>query len=259
MNPVQHILALASDYDSTLAFEGAIAPQTRDGLARLKASGRKLLLVTGRDLDELLAIVPDIEPFDCAVAENGAVLYWPSSGRIESLAPPPPRQLLEKLHLRAVQPLSVGRSIVATKQLHYNTVQKTITELGLALEIIFNRDSVMVLPAGVNKATGLARALSELGMPAEQVVGVGDAENDEAFLKLCGFSVAVANAIPRIKQVADMITEQEHGLGVVEVIDKILAGEPLLQPSSPGPLRCDPAAGSTPQFVRPREWDRTRR
>ena len=109
--------------------------------------------------------------------------------------------------------------------------------MGLALEIILNRDSLMILPAGVNKATGLARALRELGLPTEQVVGIGDAENDEAFLELCGFSVAVANAIPRIKQIADVITEQEHGPGVVEVIEKILAGEPLCQLSTTRPTR----------------------
>ena len=73
-------------------------------------------------------------------------------------------------------------------------------------------------------------------MPAAQVVAVGDAENDEAFLRLCGFSVAVANAIPRIKQLADMTTEQEHGPGVVELVEKILAGEPLRQPSPRNPL-----------------------
>ena len=224
MNLAPPILALASDYDATLAFEGKIAPHTRDALARFKASNRKLLLVTGRELDDLLAIAPDVELFDCTVAENGAVLYWPSGRNIESLAPPPPKQFLETLRQRGVQPLSMGRSIVATTQPHTGTVQETITEMGLALGVILNRDSVMVLPAGVNKATGLARALKELGVPAAQVVAVGDAENDEDFLKLCGFSVAVANAIPRIKQLADMTTEQEHGPGVVEIIEKILAG-----------------------------------
>jgi HAD superfamily hydrolase (TIGR01484 family) len=237
MNPSLPILALASDYDATLAFEGKIAPQTRAALARFKASSRKLLLVTGRELEDLLAIAPDIDLFDCAVAENGAVLYWPSSGNVESLAPPPPRQFLEKLRQRGVQPLSVGRSIVSTKQPSAGKVQETITEMGLALDIIFNRDSVMVLPATVNKASGLTRALKELGVRAEQVVGVGDAENDEAFLRLCGFSVAVANAIPRIKQLADMTTEQEHGPGVVELVEKILASEPLRQLSVARPSR----------------------
>jgi len=237
MNPAPPILALASDYDATLAFDGNIAPPTRQALARFKASSRKLLLITGRELEDLLAIVPDADAFDCIVAENGAALYWPASRHIESLATPPPKHFLETLRKRGVQPLSVGCSIVATTLPHYHGVQTTITEMGLALEIILNRDSLMILPAGVNKATGLARALRELGLPTEQVVGIGDAENDEAFLELCGFSVAVANAIPRIKQIADVITEQEHGPGVVEVIEKILAGEPLCQLSTTRPTR----------------------
>jgi len=232
MNPDLPILALASDYDSTLAFEGKIATQTRDALARLKASGRKLLLVTGRDLEDLLAIFPSIELLDCAVVENGAVLYWPLNRRTESLAPTPPKQFLEQLRLRGVKPLSVGLSIVATTLRHHDAVEKTITEMELPLEIILNRDSVMVLPAGVNKATGLATALNELRVSPKQVVAMGDAENDEAFLKLCGFSVAVANAIPSIKALADMTTEQEYGSGVIEVIEKVLAGSQLHQRSS---------------------------
>ena len=225
MNPMPRILALASDYDSTLACEGKIVAQTLDALTRLKASGRKLLLVTGRELDDLLAIIPDIELFDGVIAENGAVLYWPSSGRIDLLAPPPPKKLLEELRRRGIKPLSQGRSIVATIQAQCLGVREAITEMGLSMEIILNRDSVMVLPAGVDKATGLTQALRELLLPAKRVVGVGDAENDEAFLKLCGFSVAVANAIPRIKQIADMTTRQEHGLGVIEVIETILSGK----------------------------------
>ena len=224
MNPTLHILALAADYDSTLAYEGKIAPQTLDALTRLKASGRKLLLVTGRELDDLLTIVPEIELFDGIVAENGAVLCWPSSGRIELLAPPPPKQLLEELRRRGIQPLSQGRCIVATTHAQCSEVRKVIAEMGLAMEIIFNRDSAMVLPGGVHKATGLSHVLKEMQLPATRVVGIGDAENDEAFLELCGFSVAVANAIPRIKQIADMVTDQEHGLGVIEVIETILSG-----------------------------------
>lgn len=228
MNSAPPIVALASDYDATLAFEGKIAVATREALSRFKASGRKLFLVTGRELNDLLAIFPDIELFDCVVAENGAVIYWPSSRQTETLAASPPKQFLEKLRERGVQPLSVGRSIVATKLSRYEAVQATISEMGLPLEVILNRDSVMVLPAGMNKATGLARALSELRLQPDQVVGIGDAENDEAFLELCGFSVAVANAIPRIKQASDLITEREHGAGVIEVIERILAGEALL-------------------------------
>jgi hypothetical protein len=97
-------------------------------------------------------------------------------------------------------------------------VLETITELGLELEIIFNKGAVMVLPSGVNKATGLNAALSGMGLSAHNVVGIGDAENDHAFMRSCGLSVAVANALPAVKDTADLVTESARGRGVEELI-----------------------------------------
>ena len=61
----------------------------------------------------------------------------------------------------------------------------------------------MILPSGINKATGLAAALDEMGLSAHNVVGIGDAENDHAFLRAVGYGVAVANALPKLKETAD--------------------------------------------------------
>jgi hypothetical protein len=83
-------LALACDYEGTLAAEGRVAPETVAALERLRASGRQLLLVTGRELDDLLAIFPHVHLFDCVVAENGAVLYHPASQQTTLLTAPPP-------------------------------------------------------------------------------------------------------------------------------------------------------------------------
>ena len=55
------------------------------------------------------------------------------------------------------------------------------------------------------------------------MAGVGDAENDHAFLSMCGCAVAVANALPTIKQRAHYITQGRNGAGVAELIDGILA------------------------------------
>jgi hydroxymethylpyrimidine pyrophosphatase-like HAD family hydrolase len=89
--------------------------------------------------------------------------------------------------------------------------------------VIFNKGSVMVLPSGTNKATGLAVALGELGLSARDTVGVGDAENDHAFLAACGCAVAVANALPMLKERADLVTVGARGAGVVELIERMLA------------------------------------
>ena len=77
---------------------------------------------------------------------------------------------------------------------------EAIRDLGLELQIIFNKGAVMVLPSTVNKATGLAAALKRLKITPDSVVGVGDAENDHAFIKACGCGVAVANAIPSLEE-----------------------------------------------------------
>jgi hydroxymethylpyrimidine pyrophosphatase-like HAD family hydrolase len=95
----------------------------------------------------------------------------------------------------------------------------------LEYHIIFNKDAVMILPTRVTKATGLARALEELEIPAAQVVGVGDAENDHAFLDSCGVSVAVANALPAVQARCDMVMPLTHGGGVEQLIDRMLADD----------------------------------
>ena len=101
-----------------------------------------------------------------------------------------------------------------------------IRELGLELQVIFNKGAVMVLPAGVNKATGLTAALEELNLSPHNAVGVGDAENDHAFLSLCECSAAVANALPPVKETADITTRADHGgAGVVELIDQLIADD----------------------------------
>lgn len=222
-------LALATDYDGTIAHDGRVDESTRAALLRVRDSGRRLLLVTGRELADLLAAFAHCDLFDSVVAENGALLYDPALKQSRVIAPPPPPRLVEELQRRGV-PLSVGRSILATAEPHEQVVLAAIRDLGLEWQVIFNKGSVMVLPSGITKATGLALALKELGIPAERTVGVGDAENDHAFLRLCGIAVAVANALPAVKAAADVVTHRAHGAGVIELIDRMLLSDDLVTP-----------------------------
>jgi hydroxymethylpyrimidine pyrophosphatase-like HAD family hydrolase len=229
--------ALATDYDGTLATDGGVDEETVAALRRLLASGRWLVLVTGRQLDELLGIFPHVELFERVVAENGAVLYHPGTHQETLLGQRPPAMFVAALQRRGVERISVGRVIVATWGNYETTVRETIHELGLELEVILNKDAVMVLPRGVNKSTGLRAALSELGLSPVSVVGVGDAENDVDFLRLCGWSVAVANALPLVKERVDFVTRADHGTGVVELIDRLVAHDlSALEPQAERPI-----------------------
>lgn len=216
---------LATDYDGTLATDGRVHDETLTALKHLRASGRKLILVTGRQLDDLLQVFEQIDLFDYVVAENGALLYSPASRQEKLLGEQPPEEFIKALRDRQVDPLSVGRVIVATWHPQETTVLQTIRDLGLELQVIFNKGAVMVLPSGINKAVGLAAALDEMKLSAHNVVGVGDAENDHAFLSLCEFSVAVANALPMLKERVDFVTDGKRGDGVIELIDKLIASD----------------------------------
>jgi hydroxymethylpyrimidine pyrophosphatase-like HAD family hydrolase len=222
-------LALATDYDGTLATHGKVDEQTLEALRRCRAAGVKLILVSGRELESLQRTFARFDMFDLMVLENGALLYEPSTKRERPLCDPPPAQLIDLLHARGVRPVSVGRVIVATFEPHETTVLEAIHTLGLEHQVIFNKGAVMVLPAGVNKATGLKIALEEMRIDPSNTVAVGDAENDHALLELCGVGAAVANALESLKEHADVVLLRDHGAGVSELIDRMLAGD--LEPS----------------------------
>lgn len=133
--------------------------------------------------------------------------------------------MIQGLQARGVDPLEIGQVLVATHAPLRAAVQDVIWELGLEAQVIGNCGAVMVLPAGVNKATGLEYALRELSLSRHEVVGIGDAENDHSFLQHCECAVAVANAAKSIKQIAAFVTVAENGNGVIELIDELIAND----------------------------------
>jgi len=218
-------LCLASDYDGTLAQHGDVEDSTINALKALRETGRKLVLVTGRELPDLSKVCHFVHIFDRVVAENGALLHNPADESSKVLAPEPPEEFVETLRARGVTPLSIGLGIVATREVYSGVVAQVIRELNLPLQAILNKGALMILPSSIDKASGLRAALSELHLQPQEVVGVGDAENDVGFLRICGYSAAVANAIPELKGQVHLVTQFRNGAGVEELIRKILANE----------------------------------
>jgi HAD superfamily hydrolase (TIGR01484 family) len=216
---------LVCDYDRTLATGGRVEEDVIAALKRVQSSGRKLLLVTGRKLDDLMRLFPHLDLFDRVVAENGALLYQPASREEKVLGEPPKAEFIEQMRQRGVSTIGVGHVIVATREPYEKIALEVIRDLGLELQVIFNKGAVMILPSGLNKATGLTAALRELNLSPHNAVGVGDAENDHAFLSLCECAVAVANALPIVMERADYVTQADHGKGVIELADKLVASD----------------------------------
>ena len=76
------------DFDGTIAEHGNVPGEVCEALLTLKNSGRKLLLITGRELQALKHQFSRLDLFDLVVAENGALLYDPATDTEELIADP---------------------------------------------------------------------------------------------------------------------------------------------------------------------------
>jgi hydroxymethylpyrimidine pyrophosphatase-like HAD family hydrolase/energy-coupling factor transporter ATP-binding protein EcfA2 len=217
--------ALVTDYDSTIAEYGVVSDKTIQALERLRATGRCLIMVTGRELDDLFRAFPRVDLFDRIVAENGALLYHPATRETRLLCEPPPPEFLTAVRDAGIFPLALGKVIVATLRPNETEIIGIIRDLGLELHVIFNHEAVMVLPSGVNKASGLQAALADMGLSSHNCVGVGDAENDHAFLALTECAAAVGNALDALKKRADFVCNGAAGEGVTELIERLIESD----------------------------------
>jgi hydroxymethylpyrimidine pyrophosphatase-like HAD family hydrolase len=218
-------VALAVDYDGTLAHAGEVARETVAALKRLRAAGGLLILASGRGALDLKRVFSRHDLCDRVVAENGGVLFDPRSGRTKLLTRAPDIRLVRALEAADVEPLVVGETMIATLRPHEATLARIGEGLGVELELSFNGDAVMALPPGVNKASGVASALADLGLSPAQTIAVGDGENDLPFLEICARSCAVANAAAVVRERVDVVAAGENGAGVREIIGRLLGGD----------------------------------
>jgi hypothetical protein len=216
---------LACDFDGTIATDCVVAPATLTALERVRESGRRLLLVTGRTGPQLEAVFGRWDIFDRVVLEDGAVLVNPSIGVEKLLCEPVSSRLVAALHRRGVEPVVVGRAVCAAAVRHLDAIREAVREVGLPLHIVVNRGGALVLPMDVSKSSGLCVALRTIGESAAACVAVGDAENDMPMLTVAGCGVAVANALDEVKAVADLVVSQPNGSGIAELVGDLLADD----------------------------------
>jgi hydroxymethylpyrimidine pyrophosphatase-like HAD family hydrolase len=220
-----YLRVLVSDLDGTLTDGGPVAADLLDELDRARACGVMVVLVTGRRLRQLDDDHPGLRRHvDATVLENGAVLLGPRGPRL--LAPPVPRELTDALTRHGV-PHHTGEVLVDCDAADAHRVLDALADTGLDHQMVRNRGALMVLPAGVTKATGVKQALAELGLGGHNAVAVGDAENDLRLFDACEIAVAVANAAPVLRARADVVLPAPAGEGVLE----LLRG-PLLEPGT---------------------------
>jgi hydroxymethylpyrimidine pyrophosphatase-like HAD family hydrolase len=205
--------ALATDYDGTIAYGERPTDEILDALAALRRAGLVTILVTGRMGADLRRVFPDVERwFDALVVENGAVVER-GQRPPRPLAPPVAPALTAALRARDLA-VDAGEVLLALHARHAPAVREESARLGLDVRLVYNRHSLMILPAGVGKHTGLLAALDELGVGADATIAFGDAENDAELLEACGLGVAVGDAVEALKESADIVLDAAGPAGL---------------------------------------------
>ncbi|MFL6576323.1 MAG: HAD family hydrolase, partial [Povalibacter sp.] len=220
-----HYVAIAAGFDGTLAQEGASDARCVHALRLLGASGRKLILVSGRELRDLLERMPEIDVFDFVVAENGAVLYRPATRESAILGQAPSELLLQELQRTGVEPLSVGNAVIRTTRENREKVSQTLHKLELDIQVVEDRVALMMVPADVSQVCGVQAALSELRLSPRNLLAVGDHTADSGLFRFAQCSIAVANATADAKKTADRVTRAQICDGFLEIAAEMLSGE----------------------------------
>jgi len=81
---------------------------------------------------------------------------------------------------------------------------------------------IEVLPLGASKGHGVQILLDDLGIQPEEMLAIGDGENDIEMLQMAGVGVAVENGRTAVKAIADYITSDNNHSGVAEAIEKFV-------------------------------------
>jgi phosphoglycolate phosphatase len=172
-------------------------------------------LVTGRCVPEIYQRF-DSNFFDAVVAENGALLVTPDGRHSEA-----PRwwpEVRESL-LMDFRP-GCEEIIISSARENLPLAERVLDNP--RAKVVLNKDRFMIVPAGVDKGTGLAAALGLLGLKGEEVACVGDGENDISMFKVAGMRYALKNSVEELKSMAEFVASLEDGEGTIEVVDRIL-------------------------------------
>jgi hydroxymethylpyrimidine pyrophosphatase-like HAD family hydrolase len=209
---LRYYRAVALDLDGTITSGGPPDATVLKAIRAARGSGMRILLVTGRILAELDAEMPGlVDEFDAVVAENGGVLAV--EGVLTRLAEPVEPGLAQRLREQGVLVRS-GQVLLACDGSVAHQAIDAVHDMQVDVQIIWNRGSLMLLPGGVTKGTGVQAGLAALGISPHSAIGVGDAENDHALLHTCELGIAVANAVPALAEHADLVLAEHNGQGI---------------------------------------------
>jgi hydroxymethylpyrimidine pyrophosphatase-like HAD family hydrolase len=217
---MEHIRLVLSDYDRTFTDETLhVAPGLAEAIGRLQEKGVLFSVVSGRKFPFMMDFYRSMGGLvDSFIAENGCIGY--AKGCRQVICEAGHRdELLQSLD-RAAIPYDAGDVVISVHRRYLPGVEQVLAGYP-AFHVIKNVDSLMLLPHGASKATGIRWLMDMYCVGTGEMACIGDAENDIDMRGLCSLMGAVANALPAVKMESDYICHDSFGYGLLEFLEHI--------------------------------------
>lgn len=229
------IEAIAVDIDGTITDDTRkICISAIEALRKAEKAGIPTIIVTGNVVNYAYATEVLIGCSGGIVCENGGVVFkeGENNNAVETLVE---RDFVNSAESHLKEKLGKSFDIHAshdnmyrlTETVFYKTLAREDLEEALKdfkyleeLEIYDSGFALHVTDKRVNKGTSLKYLCERNGINMENVMAIGDSQNDEDFLKQVGYRIAVGNAEDRLKEISTYTCEKKYGDGVAEAIEK---------------------------------------
>ena len=219
------IKALALDVD------GTITDKNRKGcisaintIYQVEELGIPVIITTGNILCFTNALSIFLATSGGVVAENGGVIQSNGSKKVlgnfevcldayNHLKSELPVEKVQNSHLRISE-------IAITRKFPVQTIKEILKEFDV--RVYDSKFAIHITDPSINKGSSVTKVAENIGVKANEILAIGDSENDIEFLQAVGIKVAVSNADQELKDIADYVTTQPHGDGVKEAVEKYI-------------------------------------
>ena len=222
------IKAFAIDIDGTLTENGGgiIHLPAVQNLRTLEKLGYRIIYVTGRSSVEAYILSVFTGTTKIAVGENGGVVTLSPSEHIilgnKEECIKGYRILTRKLeNVKLKNVFDRMTEVVLERTFNIELGKQILQEDNLGVELHDSQYSFHINNRGINKATGLAKALDILKIKPSETVTIGDSETDIPLFQFCAFGIALNHADETVKSKANYVVSGNSGKGLVEALDYI--------------------------------------
>lgn len=231
------IEAIAVDIDGTITDnKRRLCYSSMESIRQAEDIGIPTIIVTGNIVTYAYATATLIGCSGGVVSENGGVLFKENynNNQVKTIVDKTyvtaaDEYLKETLGSKFNKHISNDNMYRLTESVFYKTISKEDLKNGLKdfkyldkIELYDSGFALHITDKRINKGKSLKYLCEENNINMENVIAIGDSENDEDFLKEVGIKIAVGNAEEKLKKISDYVCKNSYGNGVKEAIEKFV-------------------------------------